>query len=603
MRLIVPVLIFILVFSSVALADFNQSTKSEKVILNPKQVSEATFKIVQSGTFHVSGNVNAMNLTLNVPQEGVLNISVDADSWKFVNDEFSNRVLVLEWKSPIIETRYKAEIIVKNRAHFQNEKPLATAPEYLKENSQIKFTPEIAKAAFPFERTARRAAELATWVNSYVTYDLSVVGQLKPSDWVYENRRGVCVEYANLLSSLLKMSGIPTRYIVGYAYSAVENKLIGHTWVEILADDGSWIPLDPTWNEAGYLDATHIKTANRIDANVTEKVAYTGFGKIDVVWTKNDDDITLLDYRLENVTRISLSADNIAFNEQGVIKGVAEAGSCTIESINVSSCVIETGKQLLNIIEPERASWMCGKTEFYWPFNATYVDRGFSYTCPVSAHDQTGSSAKASIGISGTKQISDVTITGPDTAGINEQFVLTAVTDRPFTFFSPALGRNAEKSWSLKLATGQYMFYLVSGGAMAKKTVNVVDKKEFSLDVAAPQNTTSGSAFLVKVTVENLLDKPKGAVLRLEFDNFSGEAQMTLEPLEKKDAYFNLTAAVAGIRKISASAMADSITSTSASVIVYKLELPLSFVDSIINSIRAVFDGIIKALAGLFGQK
>lgn len=602
MRPAIAVLIFILCFSSVTLADFTQTTKSEKVILNPKQVSEATFKIVQSGTLRVAGNVNAINLTLNIPQEGVLNISVDADDWKYVNDEFGNKILVLQWKNPSAETSYKTEIIVKNRAHFQNEKPVATAPEYLKENEQVKFTPEIAKAAFPFERTVKRAAELTKWVNSYVAYDLSIVGQLKPSDWVYENKRGVCVEYSNLLSSLLKTSGIPTRYIVGYAYSTVENKLIGHTWVEILADDGSWIPLDPTWNEAGYLDAAHIKTANRIDANLTQKLSYTGFGNIDVNWIKNDDEIALLDYKLANVTHLSLSAEDIAFNEQSVIKGVIETNSCTIETVNISSCKTETGKNLLNIMEAERTIWTCGKSDLYWPFNSTYIDRDFSYTCPVSAYDQTGSSAQISIGISGTKPVSDIAITGPDTVSVNEPFTLSAATDRAFTFFSPQLGNSAEKSWSMRLNKGQYTFYLVSGAALAKKIVNVVDKKEFSVSIAVPNNATFGSAFLIQATVESLLDKENNALLRLEFDDFSEERQVLLKPQGKKNIDFNLTAKATGIRKITASVMSDSITSTSASVVVYKPELPVSFIDSIINSIKAVINGIIKAIAGLFSQ-
>ena len=141
------------------------------------------------------------------------------------------------------------------------EKAIGFDATYLKENDQVRFTPELRKTAFPFERSLKRAAELAIWVNNYIYYDLGLVGELKPSDWVYENRRGVCVEYANLLSALLKISGIPTRYVVGYAYSSVESKLIGHAWVEILASDGSWIPLDPTWLEAGYLDVNALVPA------------------------------------------------------------------------------------------------------------------------------------------------------------------------------------------------------------------------------------------------------------------------------------------------------------------------------------------------------
>ncbi len=600
MRISIPLLvILLLVFSYPLSAGFEQATKSEKITLNPKQVSEATFRIVQSGTLIPSGQVTSMNLTIHMPQEGVLNISVTAGSWKYSADEFGNKLLVLEWKNPSGAVTYAADITVKNTAKYPTEKAVGSDPEYLRENDQIRFTPDIAKAAFPFEKTLKKAAELAEWVNEYVTYDLSMVSQLKPSDWVYENRRGVCVEYANLLSSMLKMSGIPTRYIVGYAYSAVESKLIGHTWVEVLASDGSWIPLDPTWLQAGYLDATHIKTANRLDANTSEKLAYTGFGNIDVSWKKNDDEITLLDYKLGNVTSISLSADNITFNENGIIKGVVKPNSCTIENINVSSCTTSSGSPLLNIEEPERKLWACGSTEVYWAFNAISLERGFSYTCPVSAYDQTGSSAKTDVSIKGTRTVSSATITGPETAGVNEPFALEAVTDGEFTFFSPELGKSSGKQWVLKLSKGQYSFYLVSAGALSKKTVNVVEKREFSVSAAAPKNVTENGTFILSVSVENLANEKRNAIVRVDFEA-TLEKQIVLEPLGKSGVDFNLTAAKAGTRKISAAAIGNGIYSYSTSIVVLPKQKAASPVDSAVDSLTDVIVSFFKAILNFF---
>jgi hypothetical protein len=64
----------------------------------------------------------------------------------------------------------------------------------------------------------------------------------------------VCLEYADLLVSMLRSQGIPARMPVGYGYSgnlkqsaAVADSL--HSWVEAYVPGVGWMTLDPTWGE------------------------------------------------------------------------------------------------------------------------------------------------------------------------------------------------------------------------------------------------------------------------------------------------------------------------------------------------------------------
>lgn len=596
------ILIFILILSSVTFAEFRQITKSEKIILNPKQVTEARFRIALSGTLATLGNIEHINLTLNIPQEGVEDIKVTADAWGYVTDGFGNRLLLLEWRNPSGVVQYRVETTVTNKAKtLAQDKAIASNPAYLKENDQIRFTPELRKIAFPFEKSLRRAAELTAWVHDYLNYDLSLVGELKPSDWVYENKRGVCVEYANLLSALLKISGIPTRYIVGYAYSTVENKLIGHTWVEILTD-GGWVPLDATWLQAGYLDATHIKTAVREDANQTEKLTYSGKGDINVVWDRNEDEIELLSHKVANVTDISLSANDIAANAYGLAKAVIRAESCTITEINITSCVGTDRKPTLDILEAERKEWVCPEKDVYWVYNAAELKKGFLYTCPINAYDQTGSQSKAEIEISGEKIPGNIEISGPDTAAINENFVLLALAKDNFVFFSPKLGSSQSRTWNLSLnAPGKHKFYLYSNGALAIKEVEVMEKKGFSIIATTQRNVTFNGSFILSVTAENLLVKEKTARIRIDFDDEVIERQLTFAPKEAKTIEFNITAAKEGVRKISAAALSDTISSYTTSISVYeeKKPAPQSIIDAILSAIAGIYTAIAAFIAGL----
>jgi transglutaminase-like putative cysteine protease len=63
---------------------------------------------------------------------------------------------------------------------------------------------------------------------------------------------GVCQDFAHLALGLLRLSGIPCRYVSGYLH--VERKRRepsqSHAWIEFWAPSHGWIPFDPTHNRA-----------------------------------------------------------------------------------------------------------------------------------------------------------------------------------------------------------------------------------------------------------------------------------------------------------------------------------------------------------------
>ncbi len=582
------VLVFVLFLSTLAFAE-----------LNPKRITEATFRITLSGSILVTGSIDSLNLSLYIPQEGVQNVSVTADSWEYAKDSHGNRIVVLSWKNPAGAVPYSVETLVTNKAKIlASEAPIATNAAYLKENDQIRFTPELREAAFPYEKTLKRAAELTAWVHNYVHYDLSYVGLLKPSDWVYENRHGVCVEFANLLSALLRISGIPTRYVNGYAYSPVENKLIGHAWVELLLNDGTWVPLDPTWLQAGYVDATHIITSVGEDANQTQSLSYSGRGSFDATWNRNEDKTELLDYTASDTVDISLSATDVPLNGHGLATAVIRTKSCTIAELNMTSCIGENGK-LLNIAQPERSEWVCGEKRVYWVYSVSApLKDGFVYTCPLGVYDQSGSQEITNVAITKSLALSNTGITGPGTAAINERFVLYAAAESDFVFFSPQLGESRSNPWVISIdKPGAYVFYLFSNGTLAAKYVNVTDKKEFSVAAALQKNVTLNGTFMLLMMAENLMDTGKSAKIRIDFGDAATERQVSFSPREKKEMQFNMTASKTGLRSITVSAMSDTISSYTASITVYDdKSKSQSFVDSIIS----IVTGFFFAVAGFF---
>lgn len=71
-----------------------------------------------------------------------------------------------------------------------------------------------------------------------------------------ESKKGVCMEYSDLLLTLLRNQGIPTRNVYGDGVGSLIDRSIngiGHQWVEIWLPEKGWTPIDPTWSENGYI--------------------------------------------------------------------------------------------------------------------------------------------------------------------------------------------------------------------------------------------------------------------------------------------------------------------------------------------------------------
>ncbi len=113
--------------------------------------------------------------------------------------------------------------------------------------------------------------KLGQWVNKNIKYDLNTItaSATKKASWVLENREGVCDEITNLFLALCRSLNIPARFVSGVSYSNMEqfnNTWSGHGWAEVYFPGYGWIPFDITYGEFGYVDSTHIKLKDSVDA-------------------------------------------------------------------------------------------------------------------------------------------------------------------------------------------------------------------------------------------------------------------------------------------------------------------------------------------------
>lgn len=115
--------------------------------------------------------------------------------------------------------------------------------------------------------------ETVFWVNDYMEYAKGdefnkYYLQQKTAVETLLTRKGVCDEFANLAAAMLRAKNIPTKMAIGITYDG--QSWGNHAWLEVYNDkQNAWIPSDPTFREAGFVDATHIKMGSFSDISLS----------------------------------------------------------------------------------------------------------------------------------------------------------------------------------------------------------------------------------------------------------------------------------------------------------------------------------------------
>lgn len=117
---------------------------------------------------------------------------------------------------------------------------------YLYPNQYVWFTPEskIIDKGIELSEMANSDLDVVTSVYNFmienVTYDKELAntvesGYVPTPDNTLASNKGICLDYASLMSSMLRSQGIPTHMEVGYAGNAY------HSWISVYLDEIGWV--------------------------------------------------------------------------------------------------------------------------------------------------------------------------------------------------------------------------------------------------------------------------------------------------------------------------------------------------------------------------
>ncbi len=144
---------------------------------------------------------------------------------------------------------------------------------FLYPNQFCNYSASSAAAPLADELTKNAADELSKvasvydWVVDNISYDDQLAatvtsGYLPNIDSVLAKKKGICFDYASLMTSMLRMENVPTKLVVGYSGSAYHAWISVYTkesgWVDnvIYFDGNTWKLMDPTFASNGKRSAS-----------------------------------------------------------------------------------------------------------------------------------------------------------------------------------------------------------------------------------------------------------------------------------------------------------------------------------------------------------
>ncbi|MCD4740548.1 transglutaminase-like domain-containing protein [archaeon] len=222
-------------------------------------VQAQTLSVINAGSAEIElvleGNA-AENQTLYLPATNTRQKVVyptEIETWK---DEHEN---VLTNVTGNYSHTFHVTIDATKPLLFDEKYPPNKENQYLKESDFIEITPEVKSKAESIignnNSTLEAIALLTEWVYDNIEYNSSYSG-IKTTKEILNTKQGVCSEYATMYTALARASGIPTRIITGIANTG--SGWVRHAWAESLVS-GHWIPIEPTYKEAGTRNALAVK--------------------------------------------------------------------------------------------------------------------------------------------------------------------------------------------------------------------------------------------------------------------------------------------------------------------------------------------------------
>ncbi len=271
--------------------------------------------------------------------------------------------------------------------------------EYIDTNSKIKA--QATQLAEGEDDVFIVASKIAKWIREDIDYDLSTLtaNPNQASTEVFESKQGVCREISHLYISMLRSLGIPARVVTGHAYTNSEELVNylnsnwgGHAWAEVLIGD-EWVPFDLTYNQYGFVDASHI---------VVDRSAFLRSTSVEINASGYNFDLVKGSLNVENNFEVIDKKDNIF--DPGYNIRVSGSNNLAPTSFGYVQVEVENEKDFYQVIFLQLAKVKDielidsdmkmiilkpnQKKVVFFRYEIPQLDKGYIYTFPFTIYNE-----------------------------------------------------------------------------------------------------------------------------------------------------------------------------------------------------------------------
>ena len=169
------------------------------------------------------------------------NISPGADYATFPLSDGSGKYIVGIYKQKGSTTKYALQLSKTISVKLDDE----FAP-FLRPNQYVNYTEnsETVKLAASLTKDCKtdidKISAVYNYVISHLTYNYAKAstvqsGYLSDVDAILKSGKGICYDYAAVMTAMLRSQGIPTKLVVGYTGQ------LYHAWINVYTDSDGWV--------------------------------------------------------------------------------------------------------------------------------------------------------------------------------------------------------------------------------------------------------------------------------------------------------------------------------------------------------------------------
>lgn len=182
-------------------------------------------------------------------------------------------------------TRYAAQLSKTISVKLEDEfAPFLRPNQYVNYSADSKAVKKAAELTASCGTDLDKISAVYSFVISHLTYDYAKAasvrsGYLSDIDATLDSGKGICYDYAALMTAMLRSQGVPTKLVVGYTGE------LYHAWIDVYTQSGGWVDsviyfdgtawklMDPTFASSGNSSSSTLQFIGNT-ANYSAKYLY-----------------------------------------------------------------------------------------------------------------------------------------------------------------------------------------------------------------------------------------------------------------------------------------------------------------------------------------